>query len=57
MSRIPRVRTWTVNVRDNRNRIIETFHVPTINRSMARIIIKMDYPRTWGHKLTISLAR
>ena len=57
MSRIPRVRAWIVNVRDDRNRIIDTFRVPTINRRMAHLIVRMDYPSTWGRKLTISLAR
>lgn len=50
---IPKCRTWRVRC----PAIKKEWDLDTINKNMARVIMGMDHPETWRHKLVISLAR
>jgi len=51
---IPRVRTWRVRILNDDGSHKATLYIETITRRMARLIVRMDYPFSWGHKLVIS---
>lgn len=50
---IPRVKTWRVSC----DALAEWFVVQAPNKALATIIVRMDYPRTWGFSLRIGLLR
>ena len=50
---IPKCRFWKVRTEDNKF----SATIWTINKNMVRIICRMDYPSTWGHRLIISVAK
>jgi len=54
---IPKCKTYRVRVVDDDGREIERLHVVTCTRYLARLIVRQDYPSTWGHRLIISVPR
>lgn len=50
---IPKVKNWKVNIVETG----EIFEISTITKKMVGIIMKIDYPKTWGKTLKISLKR
>lgn len=50
---IPQVRTWKITVVETG----EILWIDTITRMMVKIILKLDYPRLWGKRVTIGLPR
>lgn len=54
---VPKCRAFRVRVLDDSGSEVERFEFPTINVNMARLIVRLDYPRTWGKRLVISAVR
>lgn len=54
---IPRVKTWTVSVLDDNGKVIERIAVLAPTKLLARLNVRHEYPRTWGHALKIGLKR
>lgn len=54
---IPQVRTWNVRVHADEHGPEEIFSMDGPTMALVRIGFRMDYPRYWGRKITISLAR
>lgn len=54
---IPQVRTWNVRVHADQYGPEEKFSMDGPTMALVRIGFRMDYPRYWGRKITISLAR
>lgn len=54
---IPSVRTWIVRVHADQYGPEEKFSIDGPTMKLVRIGFRLDYPRYWGRKITISLAR
>lgn len=48
---IPRIKTYKVTVIETN----ETYYFDTVSRKMAKLIMKLDYPKSWGKTLRISI--
>lgn len=48
---IPRIKTYKVMVVETG----ETYYFDTISKKMAKLIMKLDYPKSWGKTLRISV--
>lgn len=54
---IPTVKTWIVRVHADENGPEEKISMDGPTMALVRIGFRMDYPRFWGRKITISLDR
>lgn len=54
---IPRVKTWNIKVWSDDGKIVAQYVMLAPNKALVRIGFRMDYPRHWGQRFTISLAK
>jgi hypothetical protein len=54
---IPSVKRWNVRVHADEHGPEEIFPFDGPTMALVRIGFRMDYPRYWGRKITISLDR